>query len=563
MQGIKSNRVPEMSFWWRTVVLQHKRFDRTITGSFTHRMIPAIYRNLLETAIAESLNMLSRRSILIVLLLIFSQSLVLAQTITPLSDRVGTLITADERAYFNLFHRFPDFKQASFTSASDDSLFFLEIVSSVNGNDVIQTDTLEAKVFYELSRYVTQFERLYDKTGQVKWGYIIPYAGPKRWNRKRAKAFVKLLDGNKYEGQLVFIDNQQLILYPGKQKVPYLPQANPLIIDPASIETVKVRYGLVQAILYGINDILFYSRTLYIFGNQDRYQKQVVPSLIGQSVFSNAYPPELDDARATPPVALLRPPLPAEELYLKRIDRLWTLKINAITSLSRSAQPIPFSSFDEDAGEYSVQLTNLTLQASLQKNITKRLALGGVLIYNPSFDVSSIDYFIPGSNIPLPAAQRESSRIDISGLTFTPTVSFKLAVTDKRRYALEREIALLDRFEIGLTVGPTLSAFTYNASISPRELGFLYTGFLVRVHAFSWDDFIIGGLGQVDLYFYPRENFSIGLTGEYVAIPFKSVDLATFDNPLQEGVNFEPRSFVAPSTLLEQFSLNVGFRIHF
>lgn len=508
---------------------------------------------------------LSRSSILITLLFLCNSVCVLGQS-TPspvtLSDRVGPVITPDEQVYFNLFHRFPGFKQASF-SVVEDSLRVLEVVSNVNGSDVIQTDTLDTKAFNELARYIDQFERLYNKTREVNWGLIIPYTGPKRWNRRRANVTVTLLDRKKYEGRLVFVDNNQMILNPGKEKVPYLPQVDLLHIDPALIESVRIRYGFVQTILRGVEEFLFFSRSRYIFGNQERYQKQVVPSLVGQSVFSDANPPEMGAARALTPIALTRPAIPAEKLYLNRINRQWTLKLNATSPLSRSVKAIPFSSFGEEAGDYNIELTDLIYHASLQKNISRRLRLGGIVQYYPTSRVNPINYYDPETAIPLPLAQREDSRIQLSGFSFTPTFSFLIAVPDKRRFALEREIAFLDRFELAVSVGPTFSSTTNHASISPSDLIYLYTGFLVQVHSLSWSDFNIGGLALVDLFFYPREYISIGFTGEYLALSFQSIDLAAIENPLQEGVNYETRSFVAPSTLLEQFSLNFGVRFHF
>ena len=508
---------------------------------------------------------LSRSGILILLLLVCASVCAHAQSpASPisLSGRVGPVITPDEQAYFNLFHRFPGFTQASFT-ATEDSLYILELVSNVNGNEVVHLDTLDTKAFNELARYIDQFENLYDKTRQVNWGLIIPYVGPKRWNRKRANVTVSLLDGKKYQGRLVFVDNTQMILHPGKEKVPYLPQTNLMNIDPASIETVRIRYGFVQTILRGAEEFLFFSSSRYIFGNQERYEKQVVPSLVGHSVFSDSTPPEMDAVRAMPPIALTRSPIPAEKLFLNRINRQWTLKLNATSPLSRSVQAVPFSSFEEDAGDYNIELTDLAFHVSLQRNISRRFLLGGILQYYPSFRVNPIDYYVSGTSQPLPLSEREDSRIQLSGFSITPTLSFLIAVPDKRRFALEREFAFTDRFEIALTLGPTFSATTNHASISPDDLSFLYTGFLVQVHSFSWNDFNIGGLAQVDLFFYPREYLSIGLTGEYIALSFQSVDLATLENPLQEGVNYEARSFVAPSTLLEQFSVNFGVRFHF
>lgn len=136
---------------------------------------------------------------------------VLAQS-TPIeiSARVGSMIEPDERIYFNMFARVPNFQNA-IAYSDDDSLRFAIAYTNKDGGDDTMSLAVGAEILPIVVNYINNFETLENKPS-LRTLYQLGIATYTANYRETPDVIVALGDGSTVNGELLSVRENGLIL---------------------------------------------------------------------------------------------------------------------------------------------------------------------------------------------------------------------------------------------------------------------------------------------------------------------------------------------------------------
>ena len=206
-----------------------------------------------------------------------------------LADRVGDQIDVYERSYFHLFPRVDDFESARIYRVNDST--YQAIITQTSSTTVNRALTKEE--FHEIGNYIARYERVYNDTPEVEWGYLIKHVQPNSSPFQRGVPVrVTLLDRTEIEGRLVFINEQGLLISEDiKPNEPEEMAANVRFIQPEALYRIRQLGSLIEK--------AFAEFDIFFAGEPDIYFKYTAPILNSYAFYGEAPPPEL--SRLMPP----------------------------------------------------------------------------------------------------------------------------------------------------------------------------------------------------------------------------------------------------------------------
>lgn len=180
----------------------------------------------------------SRQVVLVALMLCITSPVVAQQTPYVLSERLGTSISAEDRAYFGLFPDRADFVSASVFEGSGSDI---AIHITTRNRRVIET--LSRAVATELGSYLDNYERyiLENDFQSLNWLLIRHLVNPEVPYSEGQRVHVRLHNGLSHEGRLLYADEEHILLTQAPDMLSYADTAYVIAIRPHDIERMGAR----------------------------------------------------------------------------------------------------------------------------------------------------------------------------------------------------------------------------------------------------------------------------------------------------------------------------------
>ena len=156
-----------------------------------------------------------------------------------LSERVGAVLDAEERAYFGLFPRLDGFASAHIYALTDTTIAFA--IARRGQPDTTITASREAAE--ALGRYIDRYERLFgfrDARRLESWGLVIPFARPDKPFHEGHDLTITTRNDEEITGRLLYIDSAVVVLSQADARLDRLTRTDEaVVLFPYEIKHVE------------------------------------------------------------------------------------------------------------------------------------------------------------------------------------------------------------------------------------------------------------------------------------------------------------------------------------
>lgn len=236
----------------------------------------------------------SRQVVFLALTLCITCPVVAQQTPYVLSERIGTSITAEDRAYFGLFPDRADFVSASVFEGSGSDIA-LHITTS--NRQVVET--LSSAVATELENYLDNYERyiLENDFQSLNWLLIRHLVNPESPYGEGQPVHIRLHDGASYQGRLLYADEDHILLTQAPDMLLYADTAYVIAIRPHDIERMGSRaeqIPQVRSLLSTLFPPIPHAENTPVNPDQNAYEVSLLSKLReGMALEPTRIPPEI------------------------------------------------------------------------------------------------------------------------------------------------------------------------------------------------------------------------------------------------------------------------------
>ena len=461
---------------------------------FLHRQQPYLKATLKRAAV-----WLLRLALFLAAPELYAQAPAPAAPPYVLSERVGAVLDAEERAYFNFFPRLEGFASAAVCAPTDTTVAFAITRRSLPDTTIIASREA-AKV---LGRYVDLYERLFgfgNARRLDRWSLVIPFAHPKKPFREGQALVLTTREGERISGRLLYIDADVVALSRASTPLERMTRASEAVVLLA--HEIKHVEGQTRFLLDR-----FETFEIPWAGNDSLYAAYTRPKLEGATLFRVAPSPEIRGAISQ---ALARRPTPAPPGV--PFDRA---ALQILSNRLHLALSYPGAQLAGPERDYDVRHTPSSAPIAVRRvlrprptyaleatySVTKRLRLGGLFQRLAS----------PGSVVVDDFTGNSYSRI--SGLVLAPIATYAFNPVNRLDFLYQTPLFTARRTELRLGAGPAYARLTKETTVAWR----LDKRTLAERLSETQQAVGLALLSGFD--FYPFASFSVSLTARAYAFP--------------------------------------------
>lgn len=491
------------------------------------------------------------------LLLFLGASAVQAQPVV-ISERLGEVIDADERAYFGLFPRIDAFVSATAHQQEGDSVVFVITQADPAATAERKLGPLAVK---ELRRYIDHLETLYETTDvsrSVNWELIFSMALPVRHLQKGLPVTVTSSDGESLEAFLLYV-NDQGILLSLRSPFPQRDTTGWIFLPPHQIQHIQDTRGYLSRFVG--------EKTFPDAGERALFHQLVKPRLERTAAMAERPSPEVKhylravQASGADPEDFL-----SDKQYVSRIAKKWHLALSLQVPVSQAEVSYveAIGSGTSNQMERAASLSKLVLSAHLDYSLGTRVRLGAGYHRFMNENLPSFQDGVIGSYAEHREAFTDLARsggfVNVSGNLFFSHVVLALKPFDAYTYLREVAPVAFSSLELRLGAGPSIGFLEVDQGFQ--------SGYINNETAYSYSNHSEYQLTQVGVTavaegdFYVSRSFSIGIGLQGFHFPNLEVREYTLAVPI--GTFGGSRKSVLPaSSTLQYIDATVGVRLHF
>ena len=408
-----------------------------------------------RTALKRALLWLLRLALLLAAPELFAQA---ADEAVPaayvLSDRVGAVIDAEERAYFGFFPSLDGFASADVYAPTDTTVAF--VISRQNRLDTSIVASREAAE--ALGQYIDLYEQLFgfdDARKLEQWGLVVPFARLDKPFHEGHDLTITTRDGEKISGRLLYIDDEVVVLSQADTHLERLTRTDKaVVLLPYEISHIEGRAPVSLRLFKGFE--------IPWAGNDSLYAAYTLPKLREESTFRRVPSPEV---RRSANRALAQRPTPRPAGVPFNRSSLQRLSNRLRVSLS-----YPRVLFTGPETSYDVRFTPSSRVIATRKvlpprptyaleatySLTKRWRLGGFFqrLAEPA-QVAVSDF-------------TGDSYSRVSGFVLTPLITYTLNPVDRLDFLYYNPLLNPRKTEIRFGAGPSYARLAKETTVTWR-----------------------------------------------------------------------------------------------